>query len=179
MDRVASPYTRTARRLHWLIVALVFIQFITAFTMPDIGPHVVPGKLINLHLSFGLLILIVMAIRFIHRLLHPVPLEAAGTPPWENTVARLTHRLFYFILLAGPFLGWASASAHRLPVSLFGILPLPALAAPRARWALQAGDVHAWMMWALLVLIGLHVAAALYHHFIRHDNVLLRMRPGR
>ncbi|MBK4735859.1 cytochrome b [Noviherbaspirillum pedocola] len=179
MNRVPSPYSNTARRLHWLIVALVVIQFITALTMPDIGPNVVPGTLINLHLSFGLLILIVMAIRFVHRLSHPVPLEAAGTPPWENTLAHLTHRLFYFILLVGPFLGWASASAHRLPVSLFGIIPLPALAAPRARWALQAGDVHAWMMWALLVMIGLHVAAALYHHFIRHDTILRRMLPGR
>ncbi|MBK4738778.1 hypothetical protein [Noviherbaspirillum pedocola] len=62
--------------------------------------------------------------------------------PYSNS-ARLTHRLFYFILLVGPFPGWASASAHWLPVSLFGIIPLPALAAPRARWALQAGDVHA------------------------------------
>lgn len=69
------------------------------------------------------------------------------------------HRAFYFILLVGPFLGWASASAHRLAVSLFGINPLPAIAAPKARWALAAGDVHIYMMWTLAVLIALHAAA--------------------
>jgi cytochrome b561 len=179
MKPFISPYTQTARRLHWLIAMLVAIQFITALVMPEIGPDVQPGTLINLHFCLGLLILIVMAIRLLHRLGHPVPLEAAGTPSWENVLARTTHRLFYLLLLVGPFLGWASASAHRLPVSLFGIIPLPAIAAPRARWALQAGDVHALMMWTLLALVGLHIAAALYHHFIRHDSVLSRMLPGR
>jgi cytochrome b561 len=177
MRNTVSPYNPTARALHWLIVLLVVIQFITAFAMPDIGPHATPTTLIDLHFSFGLLILIVMAIRLLHRLAHPVPLEAAGTPAWENLAALAAHRLFYLILLVGPFLGWASASAHRLPVSLFGLLRLPDIAAPRARWALQAGDIHAWMMWVLLALAGLHAAAALYHHFVRRDGVLRRMLP--
>ena len=77
----------------------------------------------------------------------------------------------------GPFLGWASASAHSLPVTLFGLLTLPDIAAPKARWALTAGDVHTYTMWCVLALIGLHVAAALWHRFVRHDGVLQRMLP--
>lgn len=90
----------------------------------------------------------------------------------------LTHRLFYLILLVGPLLGWASASAHRLTVSLFGLVTLPSIAAPKASWALTAGDVHATAMWVLLALVSMH-AAALYHHAIRHDGTLRRMLPAK
>ena len=173
-----APYSPAAKWLHWLTVALVVAQFAVALRMPDIGPRTVPGALISLHFSLGVLILVVTAIRFARRLRHPVPLETAGLPAWERRAARATHLAFYFILLVGPFLGWASASAHRLSVNVFGLLALPDIAAPRARWALTAGDIHIVMMWTLAVLVGLHVAGALYHRFGRHDGVLQRMLPG-
>lgn len=173
-----AAYSLTAKRLHWLIVLLVAIQFVTAWLLPHIGRDTQPGTVINLHFSFGILILVVMAVRFVHRLRHPVPLEAADAAPVERMLARTVHRLFYLILLVGPFLGWASASAHRLPVSLFGIVPLPALAPPGAEWGHEAGDIHGTVMWALLWLIGLHAAAALYHHLVRRDGTLRRMLPG-
>jgi cytochrome b561 len=170
-------YSSTAKTLHWLIVTLLVIQFVTAILLPHIGSKTPLTPLITTHFSFGVIILAVMAIRFVQRLLHPVPLEAADAPPWERAIARATHRVFYLMLLVGPFLGWASASAHNLPVSLFGIVPLPALAALKARWALTAGDVHTYMMWTLLALIVLHVAAALFHHWVRRDGLLRSMLP--
>ncbi len=173
--RVYSP---TAKALHWTVVALIVVQFATAFLMPDIGPRTPPSTVIDLHFSFGVVILAVMAIRFVHGLLYPVPLEASAARPWERLLAMTTHRLIYLILLVSPVLGWASASAHRLAVSLFGIVELPAIAAPRAHWALVAGDIHMLAMWALLVLVGLHVAAALYHHFMRNEDTLKRMLPS-
>jgi cytochrome b561 len=175
---VAHTYPATAKRLHWLIVLLVAIQFVTAYLLPHIGRDTPPSTVINLHFSFGILILVVMAARLVHRLRHPVPLEAGDAAPVERFLARTTHRLFYLILLVGPFLGWASASAHKLPVTLFGVVTLPAIAQPGARWANQAGDIHSTAMWALLWLIGLHAAAALYHHLIRRDGTLRRMLPA-
>jgi cytochrome b561 len=172
-------YSSAAKLLHWLIVLLVLTQFVIAILMPSIGRNTVPGTLINLHFSFGVLILIVMAIRFLFRLLYPVPLDMPGSPLWERWTARATHLAFYFILLVGPFLGWASASAHKLPVDVFGLFLLPDIAPAKARWALTAGDIHTYMMWTLLALIALHVTAALYHHFLRHDGVLRRMLPVR
>jgi cytochrome b561 len=177
-SQAGTAYTPTAKALHWTIVLLVTIQFVTALAMPDIGPHTQPDNWISLHFSFGVLILAVMAVRLVHRLMYPVPLEASQAPAWERFAALLTHRLFYLILLVGPVLGWASASAHRLTVSVFGLVTLPAIAAPKARWALIAGDVHATAMWVLLALAGLHAAAALYHHVVRHDGTLKRMLPA-
>ncbi len=174
-----AGYDATAKLLHWLVVVLVFTQFIISFLMPEIGPGVVPGTLINLHLSFGVLIFAVILFRLMHRLRHPVPLDMPDSPAWERWVAVATHRLFYFLLLVAPFLGWASASAHNLPLRVFGLGPLPYLVAPKARIGLVAGDVHAVMMWTLLALIGVHALAALYHHLVRRDTVLQRMLPGR
>jgi cytochrome b561 len=177
MNPTTAGYTPAAKALHWLIFVLVAAQFVVSILMPDVGPRTEPGTLINLHLSLGLLILVVMVVRLAHRLLHPVPLEAIDTPAWERNVAKATHRIFYLILTVSPFLGWASASSHRLPVTFFGLFTLPPLAEPRARWANTAGDIHAYAMWTLLGIIALHAAAALYHHFVRHDGVLRRMLP--
>ena len=174
-----GAYTPTAKVLHWTIVALVLCQFVISILMPEIGRNTVPGTLINLHFSFGVVILVVMATRFVHRLLHPVPLLMEGSPAWERWTAQATHLAFYTILLVGPFLGWASASAHRLPVTVFGLFTLPSLAEPKARWALTAGDIHTYAMWTLLGLIALHLLGALYHYFIRHDGVLQRMLPSK
>jgi cytochrome b561 len=176
---VTAGYTPAAKALHWVIVVLVLSQFVVSALMPDIGPRAEPGTLVNLHFSLGLTILGVMALRLVNRLLHPVPLEAAEAPAWERHVAKATHWIFYAVLLVGPFLGWASASSHRLPVTFFGLFTLPALAAPRTRWANTAGDIHTLAMWTLFAIIALHAAAALYHHFVRHDGVLRRMLPGR
>lgn len=174
-----AGYGAAAKWLHWVIVLLVLSQFMISIVMPDIGPNTVPGTLIDLHFSFGVVIVIVMVIRFVHRLLEPVPLEMPDAPAWERWTAHTTHLLFYFCLLVGPLLGWASASAHQLPVNVFGIVTLPSIAAPKASWALTAGTIHQYMMWTLLALIALHALAALYHYFFRHDGVLQRMLPTR
>jgi cytochrome b561 len=178
-DAPALGYGTTAKSLHWLIVAIVTTQFVVSWLMPEIGRNAVPSPLIDLHFSLGVLILVVMAVRLLHRLREPVAgLAAKDLPAWERRSAQALHRLFYLLLIAGPFLGWASASAHKLPVNVFGLFRLPDIAAPRARWALMAGDVHKFAMWTLLALIGLHVAAAFYHGFVRHDRVLARMLFG-
>lgn len=171
----AEGYSGAAKAMHWLIAALLLIQFVVSTLMPEVGRNTVPGTLINLHLSFGVVILVVMAIRLIHRLLHPVALEMPGSPRWERYSARALHIAFYVILLTGPFLGWASASSHSLPVTIFGVVSLPALVAPKTRWANTAGDIHTWTMWTLLGLIALHAAAAFFHRFVRRDDVLQRM----
>jgi cytochrome b561 len=172
-----TAYTPTAKALHWLVVALLAVQYVTAWLMPHIGRRTPPSAMVDLHLSLGLVILLVMLMRLAYRLRHPVPPAATGAP-WERLLARITHGLIYLILLVAPFLGWASASAHHLSVSLFGLISLPDLVAPGTRWAHEAGDVHGTAMWALLWLVGLHAAAALYHHLVRRDGTLQRMLPS-
>ncbi len=173
----ATAYDGTAKTLHWLVALLLGCQFVTAALLPHIRMDTPPDTVINSHFSFGLVILVVMAVRLVHRWLHPVAVAPGEAPAWERLLARASHLAFYAILLVGPFLGWAAASAHGVPVRLFGLITMPDIAPRKAGWALTAGDIHGLTMWVLLGLIGLHAAAALFHHFVRHDGVLQRMLP--
>jgi cytochrome b561 len=81
-------------------------------------------------------------------------------------------------LLVLPILGWAAASARDWAVRVFDLVTLPRLVPPEAKIGFLAGDLHVVLSYVLLGLIGLHVAAALYHYFVRHDRVLQRMLAG-
>jgi cytochrome b561 len=174
-----AGYSGTAKTLHWIILVLLIVQFVLAWTMPEIHRNTKPDTLINLHLSFGALILFVAVIRLAWRASHGEPEPADGVPPWQVQSARAVHWLLYILLFVLPILGWVNASWRGFPVLLFGLIELPKLMATRAAGFGWTGDVHSLLAnYALLALIGLHVAAALYHYFIRRDRVLQRMLPG-
>jgi cytochrome b561 len=179
MSNTTTGYAGTAKALHWTIVALLIVQFIAAWTMPDIKRDTKPDTLINLHISVGVLILFVAVLRLTWRAGHPEPPPEDGLPPWQVQSARAVHWLLYALLFVLPVLGWLNASWRGFPVIMFG-LELPKLLATRAPGGGWTGDVHALLAtYGLLTLVGLHVAAALYHYFIRRDGVLQRMLPGR
>lgn len=171
-------YGPVAKSLHWLMFFLLLAQFIIAFIMPEIKRGVVPETFIKLHMSFGVLIMLVIILRLLWRLGHPVPQLADSLPPWQRLAARTMHWIFYLLLFVLPIMGWAAASARDWQVSLFGTVTLPYLLPPKAKLGPLIGDIHAFLSWTLLVLIGLHVAVALYHYFIVRDRILQRMLPG-
>ena len=175
----AGGYDATAKWLHWGVFVLVLAQFVVSIVMPAMRRGTVPGTLINLHFSLGVLTFVVVALRWLRRLRRPVALSMPESPPWERLSAGVTHALLYALLLVGPLLGWAAASARDFPVRFFKLFALPYLVPAGTRAGFTAGDVHSFLMWTLLGLIGLHSAAALYHHYFRHDGVLRRMLPSR
>lgn len=173
----ATPigYGRVAKVLHWLVAVLLAAQFALGWVMPDVHRGTKPEGLIFWHVSIGMLLLAVVVIRFVWRLVEPVPLLTGGMPPWQVAVARLTHWLLYAVLVVQLVLGWANASARGWVVDLFGVVPMPWIMPSGSRAGMQAGDIHGTVAWVVLALVGLHVAAALYHQFIRRDNLLQRM----
>ncbi|MBV8651020.1 MAG: cytochrome b [Alphaproteobacteria bacterium] len=175
----APAYGPVAKLLHWLVVMLLVAQFIIAWTMPPIHRGTTPETLISLHLSLGVVILLVIAVRIVWRLTHPAPAEPGDMPVWQRLVARATHGLLYAILVALPLLGWANASARGWKVTLFDILPLPPLVPTGSAVGHAMGDIHGTLATILLIVAGLHVAAALFHAVLRGDGVLQRMLPSR
>lgn len=172
-----SGYTTPAKSLHWLIVALLIVQFTVAWIMPDIGRNTPVTTLISLHFTMGIVILAVAIVRLAWRAMHGEPEPDAGVPPWQTATARIVHWLLYALLFVLPVLGWINASWRGMPIVMFG-LELPKLVATRAAGWGWTGDVHALLAnYLLLTLVGLHVLAALYHYFIRRDGVLQRMLP--
>jgi cytochrome b len=88
-----AGYTPVAKALHWLVVALLFCQYALAWTMPHIGRDTKPDRIINLHFSFGVLILLVLAIRLAWRWTHREPAPPAGLPSWIVHSSRAIHYL--------------------------------------------------------------------------------------
>jgi cytochrome b561 len=178
-SQTSPSYAGTAKALHWTIVALLIVQFVLAWTMPEIRRDTKPDTLINLHLSFGVLILGLAVIRLGWRATHAEPPPEDAVPLWQVQSARIVHWLLYALLFVVPILGWINASWRGFAVSLFGLIELPKLMATRAAGFRWTGDVHGVLAnYLMLVLVSLHVAAALYHYFVRRDRVLQRMLPS-
>lgn len=173
-----SGYGAVAKLLHWIIFALLAVQYTIGSIMPHIGRHTVDEGWVAWHFSVGASILFFIAIRLIWRLLHPVP-QLPSMPAWERAAASFVHWALYGLVLTMTLLGWAATNARGWPVRLFGVVTLPQIAPNGSSWGHEAGDIHNVVVYVLLGFIVLHVGAALYHYFIRRDEIMARMLPGK
>jgi cytochrome b561 len=87
--------------------------------------------------------------------------------------------LLYVLAVALPLSGWVINSAAGVPFSIFWLVPLPAIVAPDERLEELAKLVHFSLLVALCLVLALHIAAALRHHFVKRNAILIRMLPGR
>ena len=93
-------------------------------------------------------------------------------------LATLASLALYAIMIGMPLAGWLLLSAAGKPIPFFG-LQLPALIGPDKALAGQIKEVHELVGTLGYFLIGAHAAAALFHHYIKRDNTLLRMLPAK
>ena len=100
-------------------------------------------------------------------------------PAWQVRAYHATHTVMYVLFFAVPLMGWAYSSAAGFPIVVFGLVPLPDLVPASKELAETLKPLHGLLAWALAGLVGLHVAAALKHHFIDKDGLLARMLPTR
>lgn len=169
-----GSYGAAAKLFHWTIFLLLAIQYAVGSIMPHIGRKTLNEGWVSWHLSIGALILVVIVARFVWRLFHHVALPG-DMPGWEIALSRFTHLALYALVFVMTVLGWAAANSRGWTVKLLGIIPLPQLAANGSAWGHEEGDIHNILVYVLLGFIALHVAGALYHHFVLRDRVLQRM----
>jgi cytochrome b561 len=171
-------YGTTAKVFHWLVVALLIVQYPLGKLMPHIHRGMTPGDAMTFHISFGIAILALMVLRLLWRITHPVA-PASSLPAWQQLVSEAVHWLLYVLVLATTMTGWIFASERGWSISLFFATPLPRLPIEGSLLARSIGNWHGTMEWALLLLIGAHVAAAMAHTFIFRDRIMQRMLPGK
>ena len=169
-------YGPTAKILHWLVVALLIVQFLLGWLMPDIHKGMTPGEAMMFHVSFGITIMTVILLRFGWRVAHPVAPEAS-LPQWQAIAAESVHWLLYATVFATTLSGWLFESTRGWELNFFGLFPLPRLVETGSTFGRSIGGYHTFLTWVLLVLVGGHVIAALGHFFIYKDRVLQRMLP--
>jgi cytochrome b561 len=168
-------YTTAAIWLHWTIATLLLLQIALGWIMNEVLPDHTPNQELaqNIHISLGLTILILVAVRIIVRLTHAPPHLPAGTPGWERFLSNTVHFVFYVLMLVIPLTGWALVSLGNQPISFWG-LPWPHLPGvhavmgnPVPKPSHQAlKHIHVYVMiWIFFLNLSLHVAGALKHQF--------------
>jgi cytochrome b561 len=178
-----SPgYSAVARYFHWLTAGAVFVMVPLGLAMTYRGNTLnlwdgLTDALYSTHKLIGFLLLWLVAGRLIYRLLHGVPPDDPSLSRLEKLASHAVHWLLYGLLLIVPLLGWIGVSLYP-SLTLFGLFDLPRLAAPNQPLAEQLLSIHGKLAILTALLVGAHIAAALYHHLIRKDGVLRRMLPG-
>ncbi|MBS7697554.1 MAG: cytochrome b [Chelatococcus sp.] len=156
-----------------LLVGLVVLGLAMSRLHTDLGTSF---ALYQAHKSYGLLALVLVLWRIVWRLsASPPPPQVMRPAEWW--ISRLVHLMFYGLMLALPLTGWlmASASPLRLPTRPFGFFTMPDLVATDAALFMVLRFIHAVLAYSLVALLVLHVAGALKHRFIDHDETLGRM----
>ncbi len=181
-------YGAVAMTLHWLIAIAIIVNLYIGLTFDDY-PRGDPQLFVMLgwHKSIGLTVLALSVLRLVWRWVNPVPPPPKGLNRWIRVSGTFMHYLFYFMIISIPLAGWmmVSSGSQGHGTSVFGLFDWPAfpfvtnLSRHEAHPYHETFETaHTWLAWAMLVLIPLHILAGLYHHFLRRDNVLLRMLPG-
>jgi len=174
----ASRYHPISIGLHWLTLALLIAVY-ALIELRGIYPRGSEARDLMKHWHFmlGLLVFALLLVRLPARAFFRSPPITPTPPAWQRWLAKAMHPALYGFLIAMPLLGWTVLSAAGKPVPFFG-LTLPALVAPDDALAHRLEDLHGLIGTIGYWLIGLHAAAALYHHYAMHDDTLRRMARG-
>jgi len=174
-----SGYGWPAIALHWLMLALLVAVY-ASMEFKSVFPKGSAGRanMATWHYLLGLSVFFLAWLRLAIRLASASPLIEPAVPAWQALAARIMHRALYGLMIGLPLLGWLTLSAKGKPIPYFG-LELPALVAASEGLAEWLEEIHEAAATAGYVLIGLHAAAALFHHYVRRDNCLRLMLPGR
>jgi cytochrome b561 len=174
----APGYTPIARFLHWLIAALVLLMIPLGFVIAYEWGGPAQQFLYNLHKSIGATLIPLVVIRLLYRLTHPAPPLPRDIPAIQRFAAHATHSALYVLILVQPIVGYIMTSAYPAPVPFFGLFNLPAIWPSDRPLSEALSLVHRNIGILIAIVATMHIGAALHHHFVRKDRLLMRMISG-
>ncbi len=171
-------YAPAMRLIHWLTAALVVSLFVlggwVVYFDPGDGP--LKDELYNLHQSIGITVWVLVLIRIVVRLATGAPKLPPGTPGAVRLLATLKHLALYLVLLVQPIVGLSDTNAWGFPLKWFWLFTVPSPIGKQPDPVAQSlSDLHWFGALALLLLLGTHIAGALYHGLVRRDGVVRHM----
>ena len=172
-------YGSAHRILHWGMAFLV----LAAIALVEIKGLLPKGKLKYeigfLHIQLGLLAFTLLWPRILWRITRPSPPVSPRLPRLQQTLAHVSHVSLYAMTAVLPLLGIVALQSRGKTVEFLGYV-LPTIA-DEDKWlpyALSLRSDHELLGNILIGIICFHVAAAMFHHWIRRDDTLTRMLPG-
>ncbi|WP_445178918.1 cytochrome b [Pseudomonas sp. McL0111] len=178
MSTQPTHFALAARLLHWLMALMIIAMlFIGAGMVTSISER--HEWLIHLHKPLGIAILALVIVRLLVRFSTRQPPLPSDLPGWQVMAAKASHVLLYALMLVLPLLGWAMISAAGDPVMLGNSLQLPSILPADAQVFAILRKAHGYLAYLLFLTVLLHLAAALFHGWVRRDEVLDSMLRGR
>ena len=184
MSDAPAHYNAIAKTFHWLMASLIVCMLLLGWIMTADDILDGPGKSLAMHVheSVGMIVLGLGLLRLVWRWINPPPPFPASMPRWERMAAHATHIVLYVLLIAMPLAGWSIISTFPHNPLFFGLFPIPNLPVlpglPNKKDLREIFEnIHATLAWTIVGFVVLHAGAALKHHFIERDDVLLRMTP--
>ena len=179
MTLLSTPirYGAIAQSFHRLTVALVGAAYLLGREGPESRIYAPENALaLRFHETLGMLVVAVLVLRLVWRLIDHVP-DEPPMPAWMLSASRLVHRLLYALLVALPLTAILGAWYSGHPLTLLWIGEIPPLVAPAHEFGRAVAEIHGTLGNVIIALAGLHAVAALVHHFVLRDRVLLSMLP--
>lgn len=170
-----NTYGSVTRFLHWLVFLLVLIMIPLGYFMVDVPDKALRGQVINIHKVIGVSIFLLMLIRVLWAYNNVKPALPFQTPTWQRVIERLMHFLLYAGLIIMPLSGLVGAVAGGRPPHVGDINIVLPISQNKELAEFSFENIHNPLAIILIVLISIHILAALYHHFIKRDDVLRRM----
>lgn len=168
-----------ARAFHWILGLAIIGMIASGWWMNHIPAR--PDRFFyrSIHADIGYAVLLLMVLRLIWRGVNPTPALPEGTLRWQRIAARVSHGALYAVTILVAMLGWAHSGAHEPTYSnWFSLFQVPQITSPDKVAARAYEDRHIFFAYVLLGLIAIHLAAVVWHHFIRRDRVTARMIDG-
>jgi cytochrome b561 len=178
MSPQPTSFAPLARLLHWLMALMIIAMlFIGAGMVTSVSER--HEWLLHLHKPLGIAILLLVLVRLFVRFSTRQPRLPADLPAWQVLAAKASHVLLYALMVILPLLGWAMISAAGDPVLLSATLQLPSILPANAKVFAWLRQAHGYLAYLLFLTVLLHLAAALFHGWVRRDGVLKSMLLGK
>jgi cytochrome b561 len=170
--RFAAPQ----RFLHWLMAAcILFMLFLGVGMVSTVAQKYL--TLVQIHKPLGIAILVLAVIRLSLRFVYVTPALPSNLPVPMRLAAESSQYVLYALMLAMPLIGWAMQSAASHPVLLFGSTHIPPILPVNPSTYALLRQAHMYLAFAFFALILMHIAALLFHKFVRKDGVFEVMAP--
>ena len=178
MKDMIAHYNPFSQALHWGMALVIVGMLASGLLMEDLQPLALKFQVIQMHKSFGLLVLWLVIVRLLWRFTTPAPMLPAGTPLWQKLVAHGTHALLYVLMVGLPLSGWLMSDAKGYHPNFFGLNVPVLMAEPNKELGHLLGEMHEIGAFVMMGLLALHIGAAVMHR-IKKDGIAERMLPAR
>jgi cytochrome b561 len=164
----ATEYGTFSKVMHWVMAAIILTLLAVGIYMADLPMDTEAQKqyalqFYGMHKSFGVIILLLLAVRLVWLKVSPNPALPAVFDGKERLLVEGLKKLLYLLMIIMPVSGYLMSSAEGHPVLFFGLFELPALIGKNEEFGDILGEVHEIAGYTLLVVILVHMAGAIKH----------------